>query len=70
MIRTYLALMSLVAVSTGALAHQDGTLHSHPHLLVSNELIAAVLLTAFTGLCLGVRHVIKKRVAARKRNIR
>lgn len=70
MIRTYLTGMSLAAVSTSALAHQDGTLHSHPHLLVSNELIAAVLLTAFGGLCLGMHHVLKKRVAARKRNTR
>ena len=59
MLRTPLVLL-LTTIATRAIAHEDGMLHSHPHLLISNELLAAVLLLAAATLGFLARRILLK----------
>lgn len=65
MLRTSLA-MVLTAVTTSAWAHQDSTFHSHPHLLISNEFLAGLLLMAAAGLGYLARRILLNRERRRK----
>ena len=58
MLRSSLS-MVLIATATSAWAHEDGTLHSHPHLLISNEFLAGFLLLAAASLALGARRILR-----------
>ena len=44
-----------------AQAHSDGATHTHPHLMISNEFIAAALMTGALGLILTARHLLARR---------
>lgn len=46
-----------------ASAHMDGTAHSHPHLAISNELLAAFLLAGTAVIVLAARKILNNRKA-------
>ena len=49
--------LSIAALGTAmaAHAHQDGAAHTHPHLMISNELIAAALMSGALALVVAAR---------------
>ena len=58
-ISAFLCVAMLTA--TMAQAHSDGATHTHPHLVISNEFIAAALMTGALGLILTARHLLARR---------
>ena len=65
-----LAFLALTAMMIARVsAHESGAMHSHPHLLVSNEFLAAVLVAVAAGALLFARKMLlvqKSRDAKRK----
>ena len=61
MLRLALTMSLVLAAVQMASAHQDGSFHAHPHLIVTNEFLSAVLLVAAGGLVLAARWVLSAR---------
>lgn len=59
MLRASLVLL-LTAIATRAMAHEDGTLHTHPHLHISNELLATILLCSAFALIVTARKLLAR----------
>lgn len=57
MLRASLVLLQ-TAIATTAMAHEDGSLHSHPHLLISNEFLTALLLGSAIALIATARRLL------------
>ena len=57
---TATAILSALSVAEAA-AHQDGGAHSHPHLIISNELLAGFLLAAAAVIVLAARKTMTNR---------
>ena len=58
-----LAILSIAATCSAiaARAHQDGVAHAHPHLFISNEYVAAALMSAALALVMTARHLLARR---------
>ena len=41
-------------------AHQDGAAHTHPHLMISNEFIAAALMSGALALVVAARYLLAR----------
>ena len=61
--RLRLTVLSIAAMGAAiaAHAHQEGTEHTHPHLMISNELIAAALMSGALALAVTARHLLSRR---------
>ena len=58
----------LLITTTSAVAHQNGVLHSHPHLAVNNEFLAVMILLVGTiGVGIAGQRVLSKRKSVRRR---
>ena len=54
-----LSVLSIAAMGSAmaAHAHQDGAAHTHPHLMISNEFIAAALMSGALALVVAARYL-------------
>ena len=57
------AVLSIAATCSAiaAHAHQDVVAHAHPHLIISNEYVAAALMSAALALVMTARHLLARR---------
>lgn len=60
--------VAFLAASGSANAHIDSAPHTHPHLAISNELLAALLLVAVFALIILSRRMASKRNAPARRH--
>lgn len=57
------SVLAIAAIGSAfaANAHQDGAAHTHPHLMISNELIAAALMSGALALVVTARYLLARR---------